>query len=197
MGSSGVPASISMPSAVHGVGGCTKTAGVEGPHVEDVDALHLSEDFEALETGRLLGVGGDGTGLSTLGDEVLHGLDRCALSAMIAPAVGDAMSEPGREKAGARTVELLEALEDAGGVGRVAGLLLVGGLGLRVACASVNGSPWSSSWGSLTAHKGGGEGAAGDGGGGRAPGGGNGRALEEHGASNWGGVEGWASGRAW
>lgn len=46
--------------------------------------------------------------------------------------------------------------------------------------------------GSLTAHKGGGECAAGDGGGGRAPGGGNGRALEEHGASNWGGVERWA-----
>lgn len=46
--------------------------------------------------------------------------------------------------------------------------------------------------GSLTAHKGGGEGAAGDGSGGCAPGGGNGRALEEHGASNWGGVERWA-----
>lgn len=46
--------------------------------------------------------------------------------------------------------------------------------------------------GSLTAHKGGGEGAAGDGGGGRAPGGGDGRALDKHGASNWGGVERWA-----
>lgn len=46
-----------------------------------------------------------------------------------------------REKAGARTVELLEALEDAGGTGGVAGLLLVGSLGLRVACARVNGSP--------------------------------------------------------
>ena len=38
-----------------------------------------------------------------------------------------------------RTVELLEAREDAGGVGGVAGLLLVGGLGLRVACCEVNG----------------------------------------------------------
>jgi hypothetical protein len=93
MGSSGVPAVISMPSMLYGVGGCTKTAGVEGPHVEDIDALHLSEDFETLETGRLLGVGGNGTGLSTLGDEVLHGLDRCTASAIDrARAVGDAMS---------------------------------------------------------------------------------------------------------
>jgi len=93
MGSSGVPARISIPSTLYGVGVCTETAGIEGPHVEDVDALHLSEDFETLETGRLLGVGRDGTGLSTLGDEVLHGLDRCAASAIDhARAVGDAMS---------------------------------------------------------------------------------------------------------
>lgn len=53
----------------------TETAGVQGPHVEDVDALHLSEDFETLETGGLLGIGGNGTGLSTRGKEVVHALD--------------------------------------------------------------------------------------------------------------------------
>jgi hypothetical protein len=137
MGSSGVPAAINTLHALYRVGLCTKTAGVEGPHVEDVNALHLSEDFETLETSGLLGVGRNGTGLSTLGDEVLHGLDGWGSSAL--GAFGRAWR---REKAGARTVELLVALEDAGGVGGVAGLLLVGGLGLRVACASVNGSSW-------------------------------------------------------
>jgi hypothetical protein len=43
----------------------TKTAGVQWPHVEDIDTLHLSEDFETLKTGRLLGIGGNGTGLRT------------------------------------------------------------------------------------------------------------------------------------
>jgi hypothetical protein len=46
-----------------------------------------------------------------------------------------------------RTVELLVAREDAGGVGGVAGLLLVGGLGLRVACSEVNGVSVGSSRG--------------------------------------------------
>lgn len=49
--------------------------GIEGPHVEDVNALHLSDEFKTLETSGLLDVGGDGTGLSTGGDEVLLGLD--------------------------------------------------------------------------------------------------------------------------
>src|SRR5690242_2107566 len=60
----------------------TETAGVEGPHVEDVDALHLSENLKTLETGRLLGVGGDGSGLRTLGDKVVHGLDLWCASAI-------------------------------------------------------------------------------------------------------------------
>lgn len=50
-------------------------AGVEGAHVEDVDALHLSEDFETLETGGLFEIGGDGAGLATGSDEVLLDLD--------------------------------------------------------------------------------------------------------------------------
>lgn len=50
-------------------------AGVEGAHVENVDALHLSEDFETLETGGLLEVGGHGAGLGTRSAEVILGSD--------------------------------------------------------------------------------------------------------------------------
>lgn len=50
-------------------------AGVEGAHVEDVDALHLSEDFQTLKTGGLLEIGRDGAGLGTGSDEVLVDLD--------------------------------------------------------------------------------------------------------------------------
>lgn len=52
--------------------------GVEGGHVEDVDALHLSENLETLETGGLLEIGGDGTGLSTGTVEILLALDLCS-----------------------------------------------------------------------------------------------------------------------
>ena len=55
----------------------TLPGGIEGPHVEDVNALHLSDEFKTLETSGLLEVGGNGTGLSTGGDEVLLGLDLC------------------------------------------------------------------------------------------------------------------------
>lgn len=51
--------------------------GIQGPHVEDVDTLHLSEDFQTLDTGGLLEVGGDGTGLSTGPNKVVDGLDVC------------------------------------------------------------------------------------------------------------------------
>lgn len=56
--------------------------GVERLHVEDVDALHFAEDFEALETGGLLEVGGDGAGWGARGEEVVLGGDFCgAMSA--------------------------------------------------------------------------------------------------------------------
>jgi hypothetical protein len=50
---------------------------VERPHVEDVDALHLSEDLETLDTGGLLQIGGDGAGGGTGSDEVVNVLDVC------------------------------------------------------------------------------------------------------------------------
>ena len=55
----------------------TLSACIERLHVEDVDALHLSEDFETLETGGLVNVGGDGTGLGTSGHKVVLILDLC------------------------------------------------------------------------------------------------------------------------
>lgn len=49
--------------------------GVQGAHVEDVNTLHLSEDFETLETGGLLEIGRDGTGGGTRSDKVVLSLD--------------------------------------------------------------------------------------------------------------------------
>lgn len=56
---------------------CAPPRGVQRPHVEDVDALHLSEDLKTLDTGGLLHVGGDGTGGGTGTAEVVEGLDVC------------------------------------------------------------------------------------------------------------------------
>lgn len=53
----------------------TNTASIQWPHIEDIDALHLSHDFETLETGSLFEVGGHGTGLRTRPEEVLLALD--------------------------------------------------------------------------------------------------------------------------
>lgn len=53
--------------------------GVQGLHVENVDALHLTENLETLETSRLLKIRRDGTSLGTGADEVVNGLDICAI----------------------------------------------------------------------------------------------------------------------
>jgi hypothetical protein len=54
-----------------------KSAGIEGLHVEDVDALHLSENLETLKTGGLFEIGRDGTGSGTGTEEVPLALDLC------------------------------------------------------------------------------------------------------------------------
>jgi hypothetical protein len=56
----------------------SEARGVKRPHVEDIDALHLSEDLETLHTGGLLDVGRDGTGGGTGTDKVIDGLDVCS-----------------------------------------------------------------------------------------------------------------------
>ena len=57
----------------------TLPAGIQRPHVEDIDTLHLSEDFQTLKTGRLLKIGWDGTLLTTWGQKVLLVGDFCAI----------------------------------------------------------------------------------------------------------------------
>jgi len=54
-------------------------AGVEGAHVEDVDALHLAENLQTLKTGGLLEIGGDGAGGGARAEEVVLALDLCGL----------------------------------------------------------------------------------------------------------------------
>jgi hypothetical protein len=48
---------------------------IKGPHIENVNALHLSDKFETLKTSSLLEIGGNGTRLGTRGDQILLGLD--------------------------------------------------------------------------------------------------------------------------
>lgn len=61
----------------------TSTAGVQRPHVEDVDALHLAENLQALETGGLLEVGRDGAGLAALREQVVFVRDLCGLGILL------------------------------------------------------------------------------------------------------------------
>ena len=53
----------------------TLAGGIKGTHVEDVNALHLSDEFQTLETGSLIEIGGNGTGLGTGRKKVVLDLD--------------------------------------------------------------------------------------------------------------------------
>ena len=55
----------------------TFAGGVQRPHVEDVDTLHLSENLKTLQTGGLLKVGRDSARLGTGSDEVFLNFDLC------------------------------------------------------------------------------------------------------------------------
>lgn len=55
----------------------SEAAGVERAHVEDVDALHLTENLETLDTGGLLEIGRNGSGGGTRTEEVLLSSDLC------------------------------------------------------------------------------------------------------------------------
>lgn len=52
--------------------------GREGLHIEDVDPLHLTQDLETLETGRLLQIIRDSAGRGAGGKEVGFVLDFCS-----------------------------------------------------------------------------------------------------------------------
>lgn len=60
----------------------------QGPHIEDINALHLSEDFETFETSGLLEIGRNGTGSGTGGQQIRLSLDFCI--AMLSVAVNQA-----------------------------------------------------------------------------------------------------------
>jgi hypothetical protein len=133
----------------------TETAGVQWPHIEDVDTLHLSENFETLKTGRLLGIRGNGTGLGTGWEKVGLGLDLCDRDLLANDVGRDSCS---RLRFGnteilavgaGRTVELLEPFKNAGRIGLVTGLLVRGGLLVHVACERVNGASYDGSWSDL------------------------------------------------
>lgn len=55
----------------------TEARGIQRPHVEDINALHLAENFETLETGGLLEVGGNSAGGGTGAPQVINVLDLC------------------------------------------------------------------------------------------------------------------------
>jgi hypothetical protein len=55
--------------------------GIQRPHVEDIDTLHLAEDLQTLVTGGLLEVGGDSARLGTGAEQVIVGLDLCSIKA--------------------------------------------------------------------------------------------------------------------
>ena len=53
----------------------TLPASIKRAHVEDINTLHLSKNFETLETGGLFGIRGNSTRLSTGREKVGFGLD--------------------------------------------------------------------------------------------------------------------------
>lgn len=81
MGSSNVPIAtlVSYRSQIR-QSEHTLAGSIKRPHVEHVNAPHLSEQFQTLKTGGLLEIAGDLTGLTTGGEEVIFGLHICIVS---------------------------------------------------------------------------------------------------------------------
>lgn len=78
---------------------CAEAVRRQRAHVEDVDTLHLAQNFETLETGRLFEVRRDCAGVGTFGQQVLFGADvylRCRLSVVLVSAFLGAL--PGRRR---------------------------------------------------------------------------------------------------
>ena len=55
----------------------TFAGGIQRLHVEDVDALHLTQDLQSLETSRLLEIRGYGAGRGSGAEEIVRLLDLC------------------------------------------------------------------------------------------------------------------------
>lgn len=56
----------------------TLPGGIKRPHIEDIDALHLSDELQTLKTGGLLEVGWDLARLGTGADQFFFVLDLCS-----------------------------------------------------------------------------------------------------------------------
>lgn len=55
----------------------TLPRGIQRPHVENVIALHLAQQFQTLQTGRLVEIRRDGAGLGTRSEQIVLSLDLC------------------------------------------------------------------------------------------------------------------------
>jgi hypothetical protein len=88
MGSSKVPV-LHVRSTVSTKFAIVPTSAIrrQWSHVEDINALHLSEDFETFETSGLLEIGGNGTWSGTRGQQIGLGLDLCGLKLSVVVAL--------------------------------------------------------------------------------------------------------------
>lgn len=64
-----------------GRGGMSRTLArsIQWLHVEDIDSLHLSKNFETFETGSLLQIGGNGTWFTARWQKIVLALELCAI----------------------------------------------------------------------------------------------------------------------
>jgi hypothetical protein len=84
MGSSNVPISIlASYTSQFEESKPTLAGSIKRPHVEHVNAPHLSEQFQTLKTSSLLEIAGDLTSLTTGGKEVIFGLHLCIVSKVL------------------------------------------------------------------------------------------------------------------
>lgn len=89
----------------------TLPASIERAHVEDINTLHLSKNFETLKTSSLLEIGGHGTRLSTLGEKVGLGSDLCsARKESCQPKKNHITSDPSRRSPSARPISAVAML---------------------------------------------------------------------------------------
>lgn len=70
-----IPAPISHQVQTSGPKKLTLAGGIQRAHVEDINALHLSDELQTLKTSGLDVVGGDGTGLGSRGNQIILDLD--------------------------------------------------------------------------------------------------------------------------
>ena len=66
-------------SAIRYKGVYTGAGSIEWLHVEDINAVHLSENLETLKTGGLLDIGWDGSDWGSWWHEVGLALDLCSI----------------------------------------------------------------------------------------------------------------------